>query len=512
MRRRTLKLAITAVLVVALPAATAHALAPVGSGVVGLWQGEGDATDPFNGHDGTLLGGMGFAPATPGQAFSFTKAQQAVDVPDSATLYPSGSFTVAGWVRTSDTVDSQGLMGHYECGLSCPASLANSAFGLFVDEGKAEGWIRDADAGGPSEENGQFLTGSAMVANGADHHLAFERDSAAAEMRLYVDGALDGSAALKEVATGPLENLDGEADDLYLGAFRRCSGGEVGCDGTLVNQLSGLLDDAIYWERAVSGAEIAAIDAAGPNGLTTDSTAPTSAASAPAAASPGDIPVNFTASDPPGPSPQVHDPSGIARVDLYVEGPGESSFTKAANAPGSAEGGFTYAVSAPGTYGFATVATDAAGNAEALPASPDAATEVTAPPASKPKVTDFVTAVFVPPYLYLRLKCPARFKPGCLGNAVVVTSKDRCTVHNGKPSCRHGKLVSTAVSANQKPNKWKLVRLIVKPQYTARIEELANHPDRKLLVVRQSIHSKDFEHGRPQTVFHVYRVQRATSP
>jgi hypothetical protein len=512
MRRRTLKLAITAVLVVALPAATAHALAPVGSGVVGLWQGEGDATDPFNGHDGTLLGGMGFAPATSGQALSFTKAQQAVDVPDSAPLYPSGSFTVAGWVRTSDTVDTQTLIGHYECGLNCPGGLANSAFALFVDGGKAEGWMRDADAGGPSEENGQFLTGSAMVANGADHHLAFVRDSAAEEMRLYIDGSLDGSAPLKEVATGPLENLDGEADDLYLGSFRRCSVGGVGCDGTLVNQLSGLLDDAIYWERAVSGAEIAAIDAAGPNGLTTDSTAPTSAASAPAATSPGDIPVNFTASDSPGPSPRVHDPSGLSRVDFYAEGPGESSFTKVASAPGSAQGGFTYAATVAGTYGFATVATDAAGNVEALPASPDATTEVTAPPASKPKVTDFVTAVFVPPYLYLRLKCPARFKPGCFGNAVAVTAKDRCTSHDGKISCKHGKPMTSRISANQKPNKWKLVKLIVKQQYTARVEELAEHPDQRLLVVRQSIHSMGFKHGRPQTVFHVYRVRRAISP
>ncbi len=511
MGRRTLTLATAALLVLAMPAG-ADALAPVGSGVVGMWPAEGDATDPFNAHDGAQLGGVGFAPATSGQAFSFTEANQAVDIPDAPSLYPTGSFTIAGWVRTSPSTGYQTLMSHYECGLFCPTNLANSAFALFVNpEGNAEGWIRDADAGGLSEENGQFLLGSATVANGANHYLAFERDSAAEELRLYVDGTLDASAAVKAVASGPLENLDGEADDLYLGALRRCGGGGE-CDGALLYQLKGLLDDAIYWERAVPGGELAAISAAGPNGLTTDSTAPASSASAPATASSGPLTVGFTASDPPGPSPQVHDPSGIARVDLYVEGPGESSFTKAATAPGSAEGSFTYTASAPGTYGFATVATDAAGNVEAMLASPDATTLVTAPAASRPRVTDFVTAVFVPPYLYLRLKCPARFKPGCLGNAVAVTSKDRCTVHKGKRSCRHGKLVSSAVSANQKPNNWKLVRLIVKPQYTARIEELANHPDQKLLVVRQSIHSNGFEHGRPQSVFHVYRVQRATSP
>jgi concanavalin A-like lectin/glucanase superfamily protein len=511
-RTLTLMLAIAAVLALGSPS-VAQALAPVGPGVVGLWQGEGDATDPFNGHDGTLLGEMGFAPASSGQAFSFTKEQQAVDIPDDAALYPSGSFTIAGWVRTSQEVGTQTLIGHYECGLFCPTNLANSALGLFVDEGKAEGWIRDADAGGPSEENGQFLPGSTTVADGADHYLAFERDSGAEELRLYVDGALEASAAVKEVGSGPLESLDGEADDLYLGSFRRCNQGGSGCDGALVNQLSGLLDDAIYWERVVSAGEIAAIHAAGPNGLTTDSTAPASGATAPAIASVGAIAVGFTASDSAGPAPHVHDPSGVSSVDLYVKGPGEPGFTRAASVSGSTQGGFSYTASAPGTYAFATVATDAAGNVEAMPPSPDATTAVTVTPSQRiPQVKDFVTAVFQPPNLYLRLKCPARFKPGCVGKAVAVTGKDRCITHAGKRSCKRGKPMSGMVSANQKPNKWKLVKLVVKPQYTARVSEMAKRPDEKLLTVRQSIHSKRFKHGSPQVVFHTYRVRAATSP
>jgi Concanavalin A-like lectin/glucanases superfamily len=510
MGRRALTIALTAALVLGSPVA-AHALTPAGPGVVGLWQGEGDATDSFHAHDGTLLGGAGFAPASVGQAFSFTAAQEAVDIPDDPSLYPAASFTVAGWVRTSDSVGSQALMGHYECGLSCPTDQANSVFALYVEKGKALGFIRDADAGGPpAEGNGQELFGSANIADGADHYLAFERDSAAEELRLYVDGALDSSAHLNAGATGPLESLDGEADDLYLGSYRRCSGGGA-CDGSLVSQLNGLLDDAIYWDRAVPGGEIAAIHAAGPGGLTTDSTAPTSIATAPAAGSPGAIHVSFTASDPPGPSPDVRDPSGVARVDLYVEGPGESSFTKTASVPGSSEGSFTYTASTVGTYSFATVGTDVAGNVEVLPASPDAVTRV-AGAAPKPTVTNFVTAIFVPPTLYLRLKCPARFKPGCLGNAIAVTDRDRCTEQHGRRSCKHGTPMTNAVSANQKSNSWKVIQLTVKPQYTSQVAKMTEQPDKKLLNVRQLVHAKQFEHGRPQPVFHIYRVQAATSP
>jgi hypothetical protein len=379
MRSRILTMTTALALVLALPAG-ARALAPVGGGVVGLWQAAGNADDPFQAHDGTLLGGAGFAPDLAGQAFSFTGSQQAVDIPDAPDLYPSGSFTVAGWVRTTDTEDAQALMGHYECGLFCPTNLANSVFALYVDKGHAEGFIRDTDAGGPpgADDEGQVLVGSAMIADGANHYLAFERDSAAGELRLYVDGALASSAPLNAGATGPLENLDGEPDDLYLGSYRRCNAGGEGCDGLLTNQLRGLLDDAIYWERPVSASEVAAIYAAGPDGLTTDATAPTSLASAPASAPPGPITVSFTASDIPGAGPHVHDPSGIAAVDLYAKAPGDATFAKVASAPGAASGSFAYTATAPGTYGFATVATDLAGNVEGLPALADATTTVTA--------------------------------------------------------------------------------------------------------------------------------------
>jgi hypothetical protein len=41
---------------------------------------------------------------------------------------------------------------------------------------------------------------------------------------------------------------------------------------------------------------------------------------------------------------------------------------------------------------------------------------------------------------------------------------------------------------------------------------MSKHPAEKLLTVRQSIHSRGFEHGQAQTVFHIYRVRAGTSP
>src|SRR3954447_11409657 len=78
--------------------------------------------------------------------------------------------------------------------------------------------------------------------------------------------------------------------------------------------------------------------------------------------------------------------SGLATVDLYVRRPGDAASTKVAGttSPGSS-GTLAYTADAgDGPYAFYTVATDAAGNTEAAPSSPDTSTLVdTATPASQ---------------------------------------------------------------------------------------------------------------------------------
>ncbi len=145
---------------------------------------------------------------------------------------------------------------------------------------------------------------------------------------------------------------------------------------------------------------------------------------------------------------------------------------------------------APGADGSDIGAAEIQGPASVVP--PRALTPSLVPP-------DFDTAIFVPPNtLYLRLKCPARFKPTCVGNAAGVTSR------------KHGKPTTSSVSAKQKPNKWKVAKLIVKPKYQGQVAKMATQPNKKLLTVRQLIHSTRFKHGAAQSVFHIYRVRTAS--
>jgi hypothetical protein len=148
--------------------------------------------------------------------------------------------------------------------------------------------------------------------------------------------------------------------------------------------------------------------------------------------------------------------------------------------------------SAPGADGSDIGAVEVQGAAAVVsPSAPRALSLV--PP-------DFDTAIFVPPNtLYLRLKCPARFKPSCVGNAAGVSSR------------KHGKATTSSVSAKQKPNKWKVAKLVVKPKYQSQVAKMAAQPSKKLLIVRQVVHSTRFKHGAPQSVFHIYRVRTASS-
>jgi hypothetical protein len=99
-----------------------------------------------------------------------------------------------------------------------------------------------------------------------------------------------------------------------------------------------------------------------------DATAPTSAASSDAYSASATLTVSYTAADASG-------GSGLARVDLYARGPGDSDYAKvASDTSPQASGSFTYDGGADGTYRFYTVSIDQAGNAEAAPATEDAVT------------------------------------------------------------------------------------------------------------------------------------------
>jgi hypothetical protein len=114
-----------------------------------------------------------------------------------------------------------------------------------------------------------------------------------------------------------------------------------------------------YAVTAVYHSWTAVSAASGPVTVQGDATPPTSSATSPAATKASSFTVSYTASDNPG-------GRGLAKVELYVKTPTDSSFSKAAtNSNPSGSGTFDYTPAAgPGSYAFYTRATDQAGNTE----------------------------------------------------------------------------------------------------------------------------------------------------
>jgi NHL repeat len=117
------------------------------------------------------------------------------------------------------------------------------------------------------------------------------------------------------------------------------------------------------------------------------------------------------------------------------------------------------------------------------------------------------TATFDGAALHVRFQCPAGFTPLCLGRVAAVGERERCERRHGHRVCRPGTPITTSASARQRAGETKVAVLRVKPELRRRVAQMARHPNRPQLLLRQLIHARGFEHGHAQTVFRLYRVQ-----
>ena len=210
------------------------------AGLVGWWPGNGNAKDIKNNNDGSLLGGAKLTSANVGEGFTFDSDDDGVTIPHSANLdMNSGGFTAEFWIRG---------------GRSQPQSLStlvDKSHG-FVD---STGWVFQAERefGRLSFSvgaNGTFPKVNSLgnFLDGKFHHVAGTWDGTS--MRLFVDGVLQGSAAL----TSPSNNTR----PLVLGF---AAGG-----GTPQRFFRGQIDELSLYDRALSEMEIGSIVKAGPAG------------------------------------------------------------------------------------------------------------------------------------------------------------------------------------------------------------------------------------------------------
>ncbi len=228
------------------------------SGMVSWWPGDGNPNDIQDGNNGTLQNGATFTAGKVGQAFSFDGVDDYAQIPHNSSLDPgTGSFTIDAWIKTTKATGSQIIVSKYECGQACPSFVARSLYFVTIKDGKLEATLRDTDESAPGI---QVLDGVTFLSDGNFHHVVMLRDIAAGQLRLYVDGMLDASAALNAAADSAIKDDDGEPDPFLIGA--RFVGGTT----SKTEFFSGVIDEVEFFNRALSASEIQSIVNAGSAG------------------------------------------------------------------------------------------------------------------------------------------------------------------------------------------------------------------------------------------------------
>jgi hypothetical protein len=221
---------------------------PAPSGLVAWWPAEDNANDIVGTNNGTLLGGLGFAPGEIGQAFLFTTTnttEQGVQVPASPSLNvgTGAGFTVESWVNPSDLSQPNHSRpiaewntgtGTYGVHFHINVTYSGNLYANIVDTtGTAH----------------TIFTGAGILVTNVFQHIALTYDKASGVATMYCN-----SKVVLQQTVGSFTPQT--TYPLYLG--QRPGSASVVFDG--------LLDEVSIYNRALSSTEIAAIYNAGGSG------------------------------------------------------------------------------------------------------------------------------------------------------------------------------------------------------------------------------------------------------
>ena len=218
-----------------------------------LWQAEGDARDAVGGNHGTLGNGATFVPGRVGRAFSFSgDYHQYVRIPYSPTLIAS-AYSVEAWVKptaqVSDPISQDLIFGQ---GIGTVQMVARPG---------ATG-VRIVFLFGTDKYTFHEVAGETEIPIVQFSHLMCTWDGTT--LRLYINGRLD---AENSPGAAPVDS----GCDFFIGGFSTTGTGY--CDGE-GQFFEGLIDEAAFYQRALSAAEVEASYKAGSTGKRPVATTP----------------------------------------------------------------------------------------------------------------------------------------------------------------------------------------------------------------------------------------------
>lgn len=210
------------------------------------WRAESSPAGAGGAFDGVAVGALGYTPGVHGLAFQLDGQSAAVTVDDGEQLWSSRSFSVEAWVKTTQ---HGVVLSKYECGGTC---YGQSYWSLSIGyDGAPRFLVRPS-----TSKHGFAITANRSVTDDAWHHLVGVRDLDGGQLRLYIDGALSVAWDFPRFDFGPLRDTDGEVDPVVIGAVA-----QAGAPG-VTDYFTGAIDDAAYYDRALSALEVWQLDVA----------------------------------------------------------------------------------------------------------------------------------------------------------------------------------------------------------------------------------------------------------
>ena len=235
--------------------AKAEVFFPFDTDLVAYWPFDDTTADDqapadSNNDDGTFVSGAtttnsSLPPVVPNtNVLDVTTNGARVEVPDSSELNITGDITVAAWIK--------------------PAAFPQDDFAHLVFKGANSPFnVQYLLAYDPSGRKPRFLVaddvmqlgnlcqaiGDTDITANTWHHLVGTFDASTGDVKIYLDGVLDGSvlASPCNVIAGTIPN----AEDLGIGSNAN--------DGITSSQLDGLMDEVRIYDAALTGPQIATL-------------------------------------------------------------------------------------------------------------------------------------------------------------------------------------------------------------------------------------------------------------